>query len=204
METDVQISKIGEEAGRPSESGPVRLGYSRVVIARAAASVVGRLVHPDVYRSVGIDPSVGRQAGGGRVALANPHLRATLRWSASKAVDHLAALGLIDGPAKRIWRRAPCVGSRPCIARDDPRPAPVRVVPRDGSLPAHAVPSVHGVTTIAPLERMQFTPGCPAVSAPARHWPSTAWPAAFGCHDSWHVWKYETQLLAMRWMAILS
>lgn len=95
----------------------MRLGYSRVVIARAAASVVGRLVHPDVYRSVGIDPSAGR-----RVALANPHLRATLRWSASKAVDHLAALALIDGPAKRIWRRAPCVGSRPCIARDDPRP----------------------------------------------------------------------------------
>jgi hypothetical protein len=90
-----------ELARQVAASGPVRLAYSRMVIARAAASVVSRLVHPDVYRSVGIDPSVGRRA-----ALANPHFRATLRWSASKAVDHLSALGLIDGPSRRIWRRA--------------------------------------------------------------------------------------------------
>ncbi|GAA0910876.1 diiron oxygenase [Virgisporangium ochraceum] len=81
--------------------GPVRLAYSRMVIARAAASVVSRLVHPDVYRSVGVDPSVGR-----RTALANPHFRETLKWSASKAVEYLTSLGLIDGPSRRIWRRA--------------------------------------------------------------------------------------------------
>ena len=28
-----------------------------------------------------------------------------------------------------------------------------------------------------------------AVRAPVRHWPSTACPAALGCHDSWQVWK---------------
>lgn len=91
-----------EELARQVEkAGKVRLGYSRVVIARAAASVVSRLVHPDVYRSVGIDPSVGR-----RTALANPHFRATLKWSASKAVAYLTELGLIDGRSRKIWRRA--------------------------------------------------------------------------------------------------
>ena len=91
-----------EELARQVENaGPVTLAYSRMVIARAAASVVSRLVHPDVYRSVGIDPSIGRRA-----ALANPHFRATLRWSASKAVAYLESLGLIDGPSRRIWRRA--------------------------------------------------------------------------------------------------
>jgi hypothetical protein len=90
-----------ELARQVASSGTVRLAYSRAVIARAAASVVSRLVHPDVYRSVGIDPSTGRRA-----ALANPAFRATLRWSASKAVDHLTALGLIGGPSRRIWQRA--------------------------------------------------------------------------------------------------
>jgi len=62
-----------ELARQVSAAGPVKLAYSRMVIARAAASVVSRLVHPDVYRCVGIDPSLGR-----RTALANPHFRATL------------------------------------------------------------------------------------------------------------------------------
>ena len=90
-----------ELARQVASSGSFRLRYSRVVIARAAASVVSRLVHPDVYRSVGIDPSVGRRA-----ALANPRFRETLRWSASKAVAYLGSLGLIDGPSTTIWRRA--------------------------------------------------------------------------------------------------
>nr|WP_239151523.1 diiron oxygenase [Virgisporangium aurantiacum] len=91
-----------EELARQVENaGPVTLAYSRMVIARAAASVVSRLVHPDVYRSVGIDPSIGRRA-----ALANPQFRATLSWSASKAVAYLESLNLIDGPSRRIWRRA--------------------------------------------------------------------------------------------------
>jgi hypothetical protein len=95
-------------ARQVSSAGPVKLAYSRMVIARAAASVVSRLVHPDVYRSVGIDPSVGR-----RTALANPNFRATLRWSASKAVAYLSSLGLIEGPSKRIWQRAPTSSKSP-------------------------------------------------------------------------------------------
>ena len=90
-----------ELARQVAAAGPVRLAYSRLVIARAAASVVSRLVHPDVYRSVGIDPSLGR-----RTALANPTFRETLKWSAAKAVEYLTSLGLIDGPSRRVWRRA--------------------------------------------------------------------------------------------------
>jgi hypothetical protein len=91
-----------EELVRQVEtSGPLRLAYSRIVIGQAAAAVVSRLVHPDIYRAVGLDGSHGRA-----VALANPHFRATIRWSAAKAVEHLSRLGLVSGPALVHWRRA--------------------------------------------------------------------------------------------------
>ena len=91
-----------EELARQVErAGRARLAYSRLVIGRSAMSVVNRLVHPEVYRAVGIDPAVGRAA-----ALANPEFRATLRWAGAKAAEYLSRLGLIQGPARRMWRRA--------------------------------------------------------------------------------------------------
>jgi hypothetical protein len=90
-----------ELARQVEQAGPVRLAYSRLVIGRSAMSVVNRLVHPDVYRAVGIDPVAGRAA-----ALANPTFRATLRWAGTKAAEHLSRLGLIQGPARLMWRRA--------------------------------------------------------------------------------------------------
>ena len=66
------------------------------------AYVVARdLVHADVYASVGIDPAVGRTA-----ALANPHWRGTLRWSARKLVPFLREQGIIGGPSEILWRKA--------------------------------------------------------------------------------------------------
>jgi len=50
------------------------LAYSRLIIGRAANSIVNRLVHPNLYRAVGLDPKAGRAA-----AMANPNFRATLR-----------------------------------------------------------------------------------------------------------------------------
>jgi len=82
-------------------AGPLGLAYSRMVIGQAAAAVVSRLVHPDIYRAVGIDGSHGRA-----VALANPAFRDTIRWSAEKAVEFLGRLGLVRGPAMVFWRRA--------------------------------------------------------------------------------------------------
>jgi hypothetical protein len=79
----------------------VSLAYSRLIIGRAASSIVSRLVHPYLYRSVGIDPKVGRRA-----AMANPNFRATLRWAGQRATGYLGELGLIAGPGALLWRRA--------------------------------------------------------------------------------------------------
>lgn len=91
----------GELARQVSAAGRVEMAYSRLVIGRAAHAVAGRLVHPQAYAAVGIPPQVGRAA-----ARANPHFRATLRWSARKAHEYLAELGLVAGPGRVLWRRA--------------------------------------------------------------------------------------------------
>ncbi|MEV1296048.1 diiron oxygenase [Pseudonocardia sp. NPDC049635] len=68
----------------------------------AIAFVVARnLIHPGVYRSVGIEPAVGRRA-----ARANPHHREMLRWSARKLVPFLREQGVIGGPSELLWKRA--------------------------------------------------------------------------------------------------
>jgi hypothetical protein len=78
-----------------------RLAYDRLLIARAAYLTGTGLVHPDVYRSVGIDPAQGRQA-----ARANPHHRETLRWAGQRVVAYLEDLDLIGGPGTALWRRS--------------------------------------------------------------------------------------------------
>ncbi|MFG1722940.1 diiron oxygenase [Micromonospora chalcea] len=90
-----------ELARQVEASGPVALAYARLVIGRAAYSITRRLVHPRAYAAVGIDPAAGHAA-----ARANPHWRATLRWSAQRIADHLTELGLVDGPGRLLWRRA--------------------------------------------------------------------------------------------------
>ncbi|MCA2214286.1 AurF N-oxygenase family protein [Jidongwangia harbinensis] len=82
-------------------AGTARLRFDQMIIGRAAYLVGTRLVHHDVYRSVGIDPAVGRRA-----ARANPHYRASLRWAARRVVAYLDGLGLIGGPGLPLWRRS--------------------------------------------------------------------------------------------------
>jgi hypothetical protein len=77
------------------------LAYSRLIIGRAANSIVNRLVHPNLYRAVGLDPKVGRAA-----AMSNPNFRATLRWAGQRASGYLGELGLIGGPGRLLWRRS--------------------------------------------------------------------------------------------------
>ncbi|NMH97154.1 diiron oxygenase [Pseudonocardia acidicola] len=74
---------------------------ARYLSARIAFVVARSLVHPEVYRSVGIDPKAGQKA-----ALANPHYQETLRWSARKLVPFLREQGIIGGPTEVLWRKA--------------------------------------------------------------------------------------------------
>jgi P-aminobenzoate N-oxygenase AurF len=90
-----------ELARQVDAAGPLKMAYTRMVIGRAAYSIAGRLVHPRAYAAVGIRPRVGREA-----AMANPHFRATLRWSAERVYAHLAGLGLVCGPATLLWKKA--------------------------------------------------------------------------------------------------
>jgi hypothetical protein len=74
---------------------------ARYLTARIAFVVARNLIHRDVYASVGIDPAVGHKA-----ALANPHHREMLAWSARKLVPFLREQGVIGGPSEILWRKA--------------------------------------------------------------------------------------------------
>ncbi len=63
--------------------------------------VIRNLIHPDVYASVGLDPSTAR-----RIARANPYHRETIIWSARKLMPFLREVGIVGGPFARLWRRA--------------------------------------------------------------------------------------------------
>jgi para-aminobenzoate N-oxygenase AurF len=82
-------------------AGRGRLAFDKLVIGRAAYLCGTRLIHPAVYRSVGIDPAVGMRA-----AAANPHHRETLRWAGERVVAYLGELDLIGGAGTPLWRRS--------------------------------------------------------------------------------------------------
>jgi hypothetical protein len=90
-----------ELARQVRAAGTRRLAFDRLIIARAAYLTGRRIVSPEVYRSVGIDPQVGRRA-----ALANPHHRETMRWAGEKVVAYLRELDLIGGTGMGLWRRS--------------------------------------------------------------------------------------------------
>ncbi|GAA2611458.1 AurF N-oxygenase family protein [Paractinoplanes durhamensis] len=90
-----------ELARQVRAAGKGRLAFDKLVIGRAAYLCGTRLIHPGVYRSVGIDPAVGHKA-----AMANPHFRETLRWSGERVVSYLNDLDLVAGPGRPLWRRS--------------------------------------------------------------------------------------------------
>jgi para-aminobenzoate N-oxygenase AurF len=90
-----------ELARQVRAAGRRRLAFDKVVIGRAAYLCGTRLIHPGVYRSIGIEP-----AAGARAAAANPHFRETLRWAGERVVAYLDDLQLIEGPGRALWRRS--------------------------------------------------------------------------------------------------
>jgi hypothetical protein len=76
--------------------------YQQTVTAQAAYVMMRSLVHPDVYKSVGIDPAEGR-----RTALANENYRATIAWMGEKVMPYLEEQGMVGGGYNRkVWREA--------------------------------------------------------------------------------------------------
>lgn len=81
-------------------SAPTR-AWTRWVTARAAWVISRRLIHPDAYAAVGLDPAEAH-----RVALASETRRQTLRWASARLVSCFAELDLLSGPAMLLWRRS--------------------------------------------------------------------------------------------------
>ncbi|GAA2478891.1 AurF N-oxygenase family protein [Winogradskya humida] len=96
-----------ELARQVRAAGRRRLGYDRLIIARAAYLTGRRLIAPGVYASVGIDPQTGARA-----ARSNPGHRETLRWAGAKVVAYLRELDLIGGPGLVLWRRSGLLGDQ--------------------------------------------------------------------------------------------
>ncbi|MCK2237284.1 MULTISPECIES: diiron oxygenase [unclassified Crossiella] len=87
-------------------SGPA-LQYHRFITARAAFVVSRSLVHPEVYRAVGLDPKEARRA-----ALGNPNFRTTMGWAGERITGFLDEAGLIGGPGRALWRASGFLGQK--------------------------------------------------------------------------------------------
>ena len=89
-----------ETARQVAELGRVERAVSRGMLGFVAVLATARLVHPDVYASVGLDRREAAQA-----ARTNPHWAATRRHAARKAVDFFTDQGLITPLDRRMfWR----------------------------------------------------------------------------------------------------
>ena len=82
-----------------------QLFWHQTVTAQTSFMVARALVNPEVYRSVGIDPALGR-----RTALANPHYRDTMQWMGEKPLAFLRDQGLLPKSQERVWRASLLLG----------------------------------------------------------------------------------------------
>jgi hypothetical protein len=73
----------------------------RTTLAVVAYFISNSLVHPGVYRAVGLDPKVAKQT-----ARNNEHYNAKLRNAASGLIEFLDDVGLVGGPSTRLWKKA--------------------------------------------------------------------------------------------------
>jgi hypothetical protein len=85
--------------------GRVSKAYSRFMLGLIAYFATTRLIHPECYARVGLDPAEARRA-----ARNNPHWRASTTWFARKAVATFTEAGLIGGPSTYLWRKAGLIG----------------------------------------------------------------------------------------------
>lgn len=88
-----------EVARKFGELSRLEKEHTRLEFAVVALIANRRLIHPDVYRAVDLDP---KQAA--RVARRNPHWRETQRWAAQRITKFGLEVGLIGGPTTVIWQ----------------------------------------------------------------------------------------------------
>ncbi|MDT0302193.1 AurF N-oxygenase family protein [Streptomonospora wellingtoniae] len=79
--------------------------YSRLVLGLVVYYSATRLISPEVYERIGLDPRAARKA-----ARRNPHWTDTKTWAARKVVATLDRAGAISGPGRYLWRKAGLLG----------------------------------------------------------------------------------------------
>ena len=84
-----------------ADLGRAERAWTRLLLARTAYLTTEALIHPRVYKAVGLDPYEAR-----KVARANPHTVETRRWAASRTLALFEEHDLIAGPNKRLYRKA--------------------------------------------------------------------------------------------------
>jgi len=84
----------------PALSRPA-LALHQVLTAQTSFMMARSLVHPDVYKAVGLDPREAR-----RQALSNPHYQQTMAWAGEKVLAFLDEQGLVPRSQHRVWRRS--------------------------------------------------------------------------------------------------
>jgi hypothetical protein len=84
-----------------SRTGPVTKLINNTIAAVVSAIVVGVLIDPHVYASVGLDPKLAA-----KVARSNPHHQQTRRWMAEKIMAFLTEQGMLTWTARPIYRFA--------------------------------------------------------------------------------------------------
>lgn len=89
-----------ETRERLAGAGRGRRWVSALVIALAAEIIVSSMFSPAIYANVGLD--VPRAV---REARQNKHHRSLLRTSCANLMDFLGSVGLLTGPAARVYRR---------------------------------------------------------------------------------------------------
>ncbi|HVB27019.1 MAG TPA: diiron oxygenase [Mycobacteriales bacterium] len=90
-----ELTRIMARSGRSARVD------ARLTVAQSAALLSRRLVHPDVYRAVGLDTRAATSA-----ARSSEHRRDFLAAVCSRLVAFFDDVGLIDRSSRRIWQRA--------------------------------------------------------------------------------------------------
>ncbi|SEG80870.1 P-aminobenzoate N-oxygenase AurF [Thermomonospora echinospora] len=84
-----------------AKASPARRRFAAAGIARFTSFIPAMLIHPSVYRAVGLDPGRARRA-----AAESPHRRAVWAWAMRRCTRFFDEVGFLDGRGRRIWDRA--------------------------------------------------------------------------------------------------
>jgi hypothetical protein len=102
IEETRHIKYAREELKRQlAQRSPLRRHAVGYLVAQCARYIRTTVISPSCYAAVGLDP---QQAG--QAARASAHRRKIEQWMVSKCLAFFDEVGLLDGPARRVWTKS--------------------------------------------------------------------------------------------------